>query len=215
VLANLPSGRILGKPLYVLIDDGVGSAAEEFAYHVAQFKLGTLIGRTTAGAANNNTLFAVPPAFVASISTGRAIHAVSKTNWEGVGVKPDVETAPAAALDVAHLMALQKMPASPLVAWIIDGLQARAHPVTVPAADLSAYAGRYGIRSIRVENGALVFQRDGRDPIPLVPMAPDLFAFTNTDEIRLRFRRGADGNVVGFEQVTRDGQVVPSERSSS
>ena len=54
------------------------------------------------------------------------------------------------------------MPASPDVAWIIDGLQARAHPATVPAADLSAYAGRYGIRTIRVENGALIFQRDGR-----------------------------------------------------
>ena len=31
VLANLPSGRIIGKPIYVLIDGGVGSAAEEFA----------------------------------------------------------------------------------------------------------------------------------------------------------------------------------------
>ena len=160
-------------------------------------------------------MFAVAPALLASVSTGRAIHAVSKTNWEGVGVKPDVETAPAAALDVAHLMALQKMPASPAIAWIIDSLQARAHPMTVPAADLPSYAGRYGIRTIRVENGALVFQRDGRDPIQLLPMARDLFAFTNTDDIRVRFRRGADGKVIGFDQVTRDGQVVPSDRSSS
>jgi hypothetical protein len=49
-LDNLPAGRVRGKPLYVLIDRRVGSAAEAFAYDVQQFRLGTLIGATTGGA---------------------------------------------------------------------------------------------------------------------------------------------------------------------
>eukprot|EP01042_Synura_sphagnicola_P012256 gene12256-15598_t len=44
VLDNVPAGRMMGKPLYVLINGAVGSAAEGFAYDVQQFKLGQLIG---------------------------------------------------------------------------------------------------------------------------------------------------------------------------
>jgi C-terminal processing protease CtpA/Prc len=74
-----------GKPLYVLIDGGVGSAAEAFAYDVQQFKLGELIGATTAGAANNNDLLPIAPAFILSISSGRPEHAVSKTTGRAWG----------------------------------------------------------------------------------------------------------------------------------
>ncbi len=55
-LNHLPAGRLRGKPLYVLIDGNVASAAEEFAYHVQQFELGELVGAKTAGGANNNRL---------------------------------------------------------------------------------------------------------------------------------------------------------------
>jgi len=53
-LDYLPAGRIKGKPLFVLIDGNVASAAESFAYDVQQFKLGELVGARTIGAANNN-----------------------------------------------------------------------------------------------------------------------------------------------------------------
>lgn len=79
-LFNVPAGRLTGKPLYVLIDGGVASAGEEFAYHVEQFHLGELIGAKTAGAANNNELMPVSPGFILSVSTGRPVHAVSGTN---------------------------------------------------------------------------------------------------------------------------------------
>src|SRR5258706_2996118 len=46
---DLPNPRMAGKPLYVLVDAGTASAAEEFAYHVQQFKLGVLVGQNTAG----------------------------------------------------------------------------------------------------------------------------------------------------------------------
>lgn len=90
-LSYLPVGRMIGKPLYVLTDGRVGSAAEEFAYSVQQFRLGTLVGQTTAGGANNNRLIPVAPGFMLSVSYGRPEHPVSGTNWEGVGVAPDVE----------------------------------------------------------------------------------------------------------------------------
>ncbi len=101
-LSHLPAGRMIGKPLYVLTDGRVGSAAEEFAYSVQQFRLGTLVGQTTAGGANNNRLIPVAPGFMLSVSYGRPEHPVSGTNWEGVGVAPDVEVSGDQALDRAH-----------------------------------------------------------------------------------------------------------------
>ena len=218
VANDLPNPRMVGRPLYVLIDDGTGSAAEEFAYHVKQFKVGTLVGRTTAGAANNNARFPVAPGFVASVSAGRPIHPVSKTNWEGVGVPPDVETPPRAALDRAQLLALKDLAARAKpdersrYEWPMVAIAARLHPVTVSERDLAAYAGKYGIRTVRLEKGALVYQREGQPAATLVPLGADLFGFPDGDDVRIRFRR-AGGKVVGFDQVISDGQVIPVERT--
>jgi hypothetical protein len=216
VSKDLAAPRMVGKPLYVLIDGGTGSAAEEFAYHVQQFKLGVLVGDKTAGAANNNRLFPVAPGFVASVSEGRPVHPVSKTNWEGVGVEPDV--ASTAALDQAQALALEGLIERAGAAhrsayeWTLADVESRLHPLKLSRNELRAYAGSYGIRTIRLTGDTLVFQRQGGEPTTLIPMAPDLFAFANTTQVRVRFRRSGD-KVIGFDQITEDDQVIPSERT--
>ncbi|MFN8589667.1 MAG: S41 family peptidase [Candidatus Eisenbacteria bacterium] len=107
--ANVPGPRLNGKPLYVLTSSLTGSCAEEFAYDVQTHKLGTLYGATTAGAANPGGLFPLSDHLAAFIATGRAINPVTHTNWEGVGVKPDVDVPPGDALREAHVAALQKL----------------------------------------------------------------------------------------------------------
>jgi aconitase B len=42
------------------------------------------------------------------IPVGRAINPISKTNWEGTGVEPDIKVPKEQALKTAHLMALNK-----------------------------------------------------------------------------------------------------------
>ena len=104
-LTHLPAGRMIGKPLYVLIDHRSASAGEEFAYSVQQFGLGSLIGQTTAGGANNNRFVPVAPGFMLSVSYGRPEHPKTGSNWEGVGVKPDVEVPTDQALERAQTLA--------------------------------------------------------------------------------------------------------------
>jgi hypothetical protein len=105
----VPGQRLAGKPLYVLTSAFTGSAAEEFAYDVQTHKLGTLVGATTAGAANPGGLFRLNAHLAAFIATGRAINPVTKTNWEGVGVKPDVNVPPETALREAYVAAVQSL----------------------------------------------------------------------------------------------------------
>jgi hypothetical protein len=219
VLAKLPVPRLAGKPLYVLTDRGTGSAAEEFAYLTQQFKLGTLVGETTAGAANNNQLFAVAPFFVASVSVGRPEHPVSHTNWEKVGVAPHLSTPSVSALNYAHLMALKSLAASGTPAqqdsynWDIAGLEAALKPLHVTEQALDAYVGVYGVRRIWREGTTLKFQREQRPATDLVAMGPDLFGLASTGDVRLKFRREKD-RVVSFDQITKGGVVGTVDRTA-
>jgi hypothetical protein len=108
-LTSLPGPRYTGKELYVLTSSRTGSAAEEFSYDVKQLKRGTLVGETTAGAANPGGLVRLGEHFAAFISNGRAVNPITNTNWEGVGVEPDVKVAAEQALKTAHVAALEKL----------------------------------------------------------------------------------------------------------
>ena len=105
----VPGSRYLEKPLYVLTSNRTASAAEEFAYDVQTHKLGTVVGAVTRGGANPGRLFRLNDHFAAFVATGRAVNPVTKTNWEGVGVKPDSLTRAGEAMRAAYSMALQKL----------------------------------------------------------------------------------------------------------
>ncbi len=192
-LSHLPAGRLTGKPLYVLTDRGVGSAAEEFASHVKLFKLGELVGGTTAGAANNNDLLPIAPGFVFSISTGRPVHAVSGGNWDGVGVAPDIDVPPQQALDVALGRALGKLvdaggSRSGQYAWALAEVQARLKPPVVSAERQQALAGRYGAAVVVWRDNALWFSRANRPERRLAPMDDSgLYGLEGVSTARIRF----------------------------
>lgn len=195
-LEYLPAGRMKGKPLYVLTDRYVGSAAEAFAYDVQQFHLGVLVGQTTGGAANNNEFSPVPPGFMLSVSSGRPVHPVSGTNWEGVGVAPDVAVDPDLALATAESLALEDLlkraDAAPADRadweWAHAGAEARRVPVSIPASRLRSLAGTYGTHRIRLEGAGLVWVRSNGRTARLSPMTADgLFAVDGYND-RLRVR---------------------------
>lgn len=97
------------KPVYVLTSNRTFSAAEEFSYNLKNLKRATIIGETTGGGANPGDFFKVDEKFSIFIPTGRAINPITNTNWEGVGVKPDIEVHPADALNAAQRLALEKL----------------------------------------------------------------------------------------------------------
>lgn len=209
-IAKLPSRRISGRPVYVLIDRGSFSAAEEFAYHIQQFKLGTLVGETTAGGANNNMFVSLPEGFIASVSFGRPIHAVSKTNWEGIGITPDRPAPGPAALDIALTEALttslqsSDMKIKAEAEWELPAVKARLAPTTLGPEELQALTGRYGEREIRLNGDTLTSYRAGLPPIELTPMGDGLFAAVGRSEVRFHFVRKASDSVV-LELLFRDG----------
>lgn len=211
---NLPAGRLPGKPLYVLTDRGVGSAAEAFAYAVQQFRLGTVVGASTAGAANNNDFVAIAPTFMLSLSYGRPVHPVSGSNWEGVGVSPDVEVDPDVAPEAATRLALDSLlsqedaAASDRAAWewARTGVNARLSPVEISTRTLSGFEGSYGGRTIELVGPTLVWRlADGRSR-RLTPMNRE--GLFDVEDANDRFRFQLDGKTL---KVHRMDSPAPSQ----
>jgi len=107
-LPVVPGKKLVGKDLYVLTSGRTFSGAEEFAYNIQSQKRGTIVGETTGGGAHPTRGFRVTDHFGVGVPFARSINPVTKTNWEGTGVKPDVAVPADQALLTAHQMALKK-----------------------------------------------------------------------------------------------------------
>lgn len=108
-LPYVPGKRLGGKDVYILTSTRTFSAAEEFCYNLKNRKRAVIIGETTGGGAHPTTGRRLHPHFMAAIPFARAINPVSKTNWEGTGVEPDVKVPAEQALKTAQKMALEKL----------------------------------------------------------------------------------------------------------
>jgi tetratricopeptide (TPR) repeat protein len=104
-LKDVPGQRMADVPLYILTSSYTFSGAEEFTYDMQSRKRATIIGETTGGGANPGGSFPVNDRFAIFIPTGRAINPVTKGNWEGTGVKPEIAIDAAHALDTALALA--------------------------------------------------------------------------------------------------------------
>jgi C-terminal processing protease CtpA/Prc len=95
------------KPVYVLTSRNTFSGAEEFAYNLQALKRATIVGDTTGGGAHPGGMRRVTDHFAVWLPTGRAINPITKTNWERVGVRPEVAVPSDQALRTAHRAALR------------------------------------------------------------------------------------------------------------
>jgi hypothetical protein len=107
--ASAPRGPRYGerRPLFILTSGDSFSGAEELAYDLQATRRARVVGEVTGGGANPNEAFDLGGGFMALIPNGAAINPITGSNWEGVGVKPDVSAPADKAQDVAHKLALE------------------------------------------------------------------------------------------------------------
>jgi hypothetical protein len=156
--------------------------------------------------------------FILRVPFARAINPVSKTNWEGTGVKPDIAVPAAEAFDRAYALAVETLAAKAGTPerkaeyeWILAGVQAGRAPARVDAKILMGYAGVYGERKVTFENGQLFYQRTG-PKYRLLPMTATLFALDGLDSFRIEFVI-KDGRAVELIGLYDNGERQPSPRT--
>ena len=100
--------KLAGKPVYVLISTTTISAAEQFSYNLKMLKRATFVGETTRGSAHAGVFFRIDDHFGIGIPEVKAANPYAKTDWEGVGVEPDVRVKASDALETALKLAQSK-----------------------------------------------------------------------------------------------------------
>lgn len=99
--SDVKGKRFPNTKVFILTSKDTFSAAEEFTYNLKHLKRATIIGEVTGGGAHPGGVHRVNSNIEIFVPAGRAINPITQTNWEGVGVKPDIEVAAKDALDVA------------------------------------------------------------------------------------------------------------------
>ncbi len=92
-------------PIYVLTSTNTFSGAEEFSYNLKNLKRGTIVGETTGGGAHPVMPVQLGKQMYMTMPFARAINPITNSNWEGVGVQPDVEVSADQALEKAISLA--------------------------------------------------------------------------------------------------------------
>ena len=105
----VPGRKFTDKPVFVLTSKRTFSAAEDLCYALQNLKRATLVGETTGGGAHPVDFKRIDDHFRVIVPIGRSISPITKADWEGVGVEPDVKVPAAEALDVAQKLAAEEI----------------------------------------------------------------------------------------------------------
>jgi hypothetical protein len=200
-------------PLYLLISARTASAAEAAAYTLHAIGRAVIVGQTSAGAANVGGIFPVAESLGVFIPIGTPINPITRSNWEGRGVVPDVVVPAEAALPNAEQLGLEKAlernPDGPQAAYMRDVLEAlRAQSTPQPGPPLDSYVGVYNGADITRVGDLLALRRGNRIPSSLVRLAGDTFFDRDDPSRRVVFERGADSIITGLRLIYPSGYEV-------
>lgn len=110
-LPYVPGPRLVKQPAYVLTSSRTFSGGEEFTNDLKTQKRATIVGETTGGGAHPVAGHRVDDHFMIGVPAGRPINPITKTDWEGTGVTPDVAVRADDALETAKKLAAEKIEA--------------------------------------------------------------------------------------------------------
>ncbi len=103
------SDRMPTQPVYVLTSRMSFSGAEQFCYDLHNLRRAILIGERTGGAAHPTRNHRINDHFLIAMPEYRYINSITRTDWEGAGILPDVPAAPGNALVIAQKLALVRL----------------------------------------------------------------------------------------------------------
>jgi hypothetical protein len=107
-LPYVPGKRLPSIPVFVLTAHRTFSGGEEFSNDLKVLKRATLVGEVTGGGAHPVAGHRIDDRFTIGVPFARAINPTTKTDWEGVGVEPDVKVPAADALTTAQALAAKE-----------------------------------------------------------------------------------------------------------
>ena len=207
------------KPLYILVNRRTFSAAEVFSYDLQNLHKATIIGEITGGGAHAVEPNGISNGFIGLIPFARAISPVTGTNFEGIGVKPDIKVSADSSLDAAILSYYDYQLANTedsgvikKISWPRDFLKAKLHPYYTDSTTAKTYIGNFAGRMISFENGILWYLgRDGKKT-KLVSLFPGVYKMEGIDNMKIEFVKNETGKINDMNFIFEDGFVASYKR---
>ncbi len=207
-------------PLYVLACDKTASASEEFCYDLQNQHRAIIVGNTTAGAAHPTIELDATNGIVLFNPYARAINPVTKTNWEGIGVKPEIIATTEKALETAHLKILEELVTTTKdpfelfnLKWYLDITKCAYDPIILNTTLLKKYAGIFGERTITFENGKLFYQRINKPKFEMEAITETLLKAKNNTYFKVEFITSASLEVNEIKIYYQDNRIETATRT--
>jgi len=155
-------GLTLSMPMYILTSKKTFSGGEDFTYGMQQAKRATIVGEVTGGGAHPTNPFSVGQGFLVQIPFARSSNPVTKTDWEGTGVIPDIKVESSKALIKAQELIFRERQAmakteeeKQKMEYLINGLHVNKDLGTLPVDEFDKFLGTYGPLNIYREGNKL------------------------------------------------------------
>lgn len=172
----------LKMPMYILTSRRTFSAAEDFTYAMQVNRRAIVVGDPTRGGAHPTISLPVGQGFVLDVPFARSINHITKTDWEGKGVRPDILTQGDDALATALSEILNNRKTQALtddekvrVQWLIDALGATDCDCNSDISIRKSHAGDYGRFKIHHRGNQLFLEDFTGRTFLLRPINPNHF----------------------------------------
>lgn len=100
-LSELGGPRYLGRPVYALVSNRTGSAAEDIIFTLKNRERVILVGENSSGAGRGNWFYPLRDGYSISVSTRTVMDAITGEQWESSGIEPHLQSTADDALEQA------------------------------------------------------------------------------------------------------------------
>jgi hypothetical protein len=220
VFPYVPGKKLFNIHIYILTSRSTFSAAEAFSFRLKTINRAIIIGENTRGGENPVEIQTIKDEYVLYIPAWKLVKSLtgSSIQWEGIGVKPDIEVESSEAFTTSYIHALRTLIDSSKTSeqiqkynWAIEGIKLKAKPVNIDVEILKSMEGSYRQFNISYNNGSLYYQRGDRAKLRLIPVADQFFLIEGLDDVRLKFIQDK-GKTKELQVYYDDGQIFTYSR---
>lgn len=213
-------GRLSEIPIYILTSYKTFSAAEALTYGLQSQGRATIVGEVTRGGAHTVKYRNLSSGFIGDIPFGVARNPITQTNWEKIGITPDVMVNENKALETAEIQIFEKAKLKSQseeetrrLQWEFDLIQSINHPYEMDSLAFRKHCGDYGPYAIYYSKGNLCYQKVGKAVFTLLPLNETTMKVKGNDSFRIEFVMNNSGVCVSIITHYDDGRKEVALRS--
>lgn len=208
------SPKMYNSKLYILTNYRTFSAAEWTSFVLKNRKRAIIVGEKTAGGSHPTNQIIISKKFSVNIPIGTMVDAITQTQFEGIGVIPDIEVPANDALIYAQIAILENSLQDTInqyqTEWHLLELKSMLNPIQISPKVLPSYEGIYGNIELKLIGGIMYSIRQ-EIKTALIPLTETIFKLKGRDDLRIKVITEKNKSIA-IERLLEDGTVLRTNK---